>query len=302
MTRLGPPARSRRGRRPAGDRRQSADPYRSPGWSPSPTGVMPGLAWPADGTSSSAQMVQARLPWVALAASAPGTTTSVWLTSSPPGWRPRRGGWETRPSVPPSATRSNPPSSPIRCAGPTAGSSSVQAGGPLPASASAGSTATSRFVDVVATDQPPTPDGIAAVAAGVLPGFALFQPLCLRVDAPQTSSSTASLDDDPSLRPGPLGGRPAHRGRPRVGAARQAARPRPTPTTSRCGPASLSSSPERAAAIYCPALRNDPSLGHPRTPTRSPSARRRGCSSKCSSDRRPPSGVVAAIEAGRPRR
>ena len=40
------------------------------------------------------------------------------------------------------------------------------------------------FVDVVATDQPATPDGLASVAAVVLPAFAVFAPLRLRVDAP----------------------------------------------------------------------------------------------------------------------
>ncbi len=58
------------------------------------------------------------------------------------------------------------------------------------------------FVDVVATDQPPTPDGIAAVAADVLPAFAQFQPLCLRVDAPYDVELTASLDDDRRFAPG----------------------------------------------------------------------------------------------------
>ena len=46
------------------------------------------------------------------------------------------------------------------------------------------------FVDVVATDQRATPDGLASVAAGVLPGFAAFQPLCLRVDAPSPFSTS----------------------------------------------------------------------------------------------------------------
>jgi GNAT superfamily N-acetyltransferase len=58
------------------------------------------------------------------------------------------------------------------------------------------------FVDVVATDRPPTPDGIAAVAADVLPAFARFQPLCLRVDAPYDVELAASLDDDPRFAQG----------------------------------------------------------------------------------------------------
>ena len=48
------------------------------------------------------------------------------------------------------------------------------------------------FVDVVATDQPPTPAGLASVAAGVLPAFAVFQPLCLRVDAPDPAELVAA--------------------------------------------------------------------------------------------------------------
>jgi hypothetical protein len=40
------------------------------------------------------------------------------------------------------------------------------------------------FVDVVATSAPPTPDGLALVAASVVPAFAEFAPLCLRVGAP----------------------------------------------------------------------------------------------------------------------
>jgi L-amino acid N-acyltransferase YncA len=52
------------------------------------------------------------------------------------------------------------------------------------------------FVDVVATDQPPTADGLAVVAAGVLPAFAAFQPRCLRVDAPRPSDLATSLNVD----------------------------------------------------------------------------------------------------------
>src|SRR5215216_2674611 len=39
------------------------------------------------------------------------------------------------------------------------------------------------FVDVVATDQDPTPDGLAAVADAVLPAYDVFGPLCMRVEA-----------------------------------------------------------------------------------------------------------------------
>ena len=58
------------------------------------------------------------------------------------------------------------------------------------------------FVDVVATDQPPTPDGLAAVAAGVRAAFAAFQPLCLRVDAPRPADLATSLNVDPRFARG----------------------------------------------------------------------------------------------------
>ncbi len=53
------------------------------------------------------------------------------------------------------------------------------------------------FVDVVATDQPATPDGLAMVADAVLPAFAAFRPLCLRVDAPSPDELVAVLHADP---------------------------------------------------------------------------------------------------------
>jgi RimJ/RimL family protein N-acetyltransferase len=57
------------------------------------------------------------------------------------------------------------------------------------------------FVDIVATDQPPTPEGLATVAAAVLPAYARFEPLCLRVDAADPSALMAVLDDDPRFGP-----------------------------------------------------------------------------------------------------
>jgi L-amino acid N-acyltransferase YncA len=57
------------------------------------------------------------------------------------------------------------------------------------------------FVDIVATDQPATPDGLAAVAAAVLPDFEVFGPLCLRVDAPDPAGLVAALDADPRFGP-----------------------------------------------------------------------------------------------------
>ena len=53
------------------------------------------------------------------------------------------------------------------------------------------------FVEVVATTEPPTPDGLATLAQGVVPVYAAFHPLCLRVDAPDPSALVAALDDDP---------------------------------------------------------------------------------------------------------
>jgi L-amino acid N-acyltransferase YncA len=53
------------------------------------------------------------------------------------------------------------------------------------------------FVDVVATTEPPSPDGLAAVAQVVVPLYAGFQPLCLRVDAPDPTALVAALDHDP---------------------------------------------------------------------------------------------------------
>ena len=53
------------------------------------------------------------------------------------------------------------------------------------------------FVDVVATTEPPSPDGLAAVAQVVVPLYAAFHPLCLRVDAPDPVVLVTALDDDP---------------------------------------------------------------------------------------------------------
>jgi L-amino acid N-acyltransferase YncA len=39
------------------------------------------------------------------------------------------------------------------------------------------------FIDVIATSEPPTPDGLAVVAEELLPAYQAFAPLCLRVDA-----------------------------------------------------------------------------------------------------------------------
>jgi hypothetical protein len=58
------------------------------------------------------------------------------------------------------------------------------------------------FVDVIATTEPPTPDGLAIVAAAVLPAYAAFAPLCLRVDAPDPEGLVELLARDPRFGPG----------------------------------------------------------------------------------------------------
>jgi L-amino acid N-acyltransferase YncA len=52
------------------------------------------------------------------------------------------------------------------------------------------------FVDVVATTAPPTPDGLALVAETLVPAFEEFEPLCLRVDAPDGPGLVEVLHDD----------------------------------------------------------------------------------------------------------
>ena len=79
---------------------------------------------------------------------------------------------------------------------------------------------TRPFVDVVATTEPPTPDGLAVVAAAVLPSFASFDPLCLRVDAPDPAGLVEQRRRGRAVRATVLG-RPVRR----RGAGRRAARP-----------------------------------------------------------------------------
>jgi hypothetical protein len=52
------------------------------------------------------------------------------------------------------------------------------------------------FVDVVATTEPPTPDGLATVAAAVVPAYAPFGPLCLRFDVPDPAGLVERLGSD----------------------------------------------------------------------------------------------------------
>lgn len=58
------------------------------------------------------------------------------------------------------------------------------------------------FVDVVATTEPPTTDGLARVTAAVVPLYDAFGPLCLRVDAPDPAGLVDRLDADDRFGPG----------------------------------------------------------------------------------------------------
>ena len=53
------------------------------------------------------------------------------------------------------------------------------------------------FVDVVATTERPTPDGLAVVADAVIPAHRAFAPLCLRVDVPDPAGLVEQLGGDP---------------------------------------------------------------------------------------------------------
>jgi L-amino acid N-acyltransferase YncA len=58
------------------------------------------------------------------------------------------------------------------------------------------------FVDVVATTEAPTTDGLAGVAAAVVPAYTGFEPLCLRVDAPDPAGLVEALASDERFGPG----------------------------------------------------------------------------------------------------
>ena len=58
------------------------------------------------------------------------------------------------------------------------------------------------FVDVVATTEPPTLDGLARVATVVAPAYAAFEPVCLRVDAPDPAALVEALGSDERFGPG----------------------------------------------------------------------------------------------------
>jgi L-amino acid N-acyltransferase YncA len=53
------------------------------------------------------------------------------------------------------------------------------------------------FIDVITTSEPPTPDGLAVVAEGLLPAYEAFAPLCLRVDAPDPAGLLQAVEVDP---------------------------------------------------------------------------------------------------------
>jgi L-amino acid N-acyltransferase YncA len=57
------------------------------------------------------------------------------------------------------------------------------------------------FVDVVATTEAPTPDGLARVASAVVPAYDAFEPRCLRVDAPDPSGLVEQLAADDRFGP-----------------------------------------------------------------------------------------------------
>lgn len=58
------------------------------------------------------------------------------------------------------------------------------------------------FVDVVATTEPATPDGLSRVAGVVVPAYTAFAPLCLRVDAPDPAGLVGLLEADERFGPG----------------------------------------------------------------------------------------------------
>jgi hypothetical protein len=65
-----------------------------------------------------------------------------------------------------------------------------------------GGAAARPFFDVVATTADPTPDGLAVVADAVVPAYGTFEPLCLRVDAPDASALVEALRGDVRFGPG----------------------------------------------------------------------------------------------------
>lgn len=65
-----------------------------------------------------------------------------------------------------------------------------------------GADARRPFVDVVATTEPPTTDGLIRLAGAVVPAYRAFEPLCLRVDAPEPAGLVEQLVVDDRFGPG----------------------------------------------------------------------------------------------------
>ena len=116
---------------------------------------------------------------------------------------------------------------------------------------------TRPFVDVVATTEPPTPEGLAVVADAVLPYYASFDPLCLRVDAPDPAGLVEQGRRGRAVRARVLG-RPVRRRGAGRRAARSPARAVVRPRALRPGDAAALA--ERAAAIYAELARRNPDL------------------------------------------
>jgi hypothetical protein len=116
---------------------------------------------------------------------------------------------------------------------------------------------TRPFVDVVATTEPPGPDGLVAVAAAVLPYFVSFHPMCLRVDAPDPAGLVERLAADERFGPrcsvdqyvvaGPVA---ELRGRPRASSYEVVS----------LLPGEAAALAARAAAIYAELARRNPDL------------------------------------------
>lgn len=112
------------------------------------------------------------------------------------------------------------------------------------------------FVDVVATTAPPTPDGLARVAAAALPAYAPFAPLCLRVEVPDAPGLLTDLAGDDRFGPcavahhvlaGPVADLRRH--------SRAAAHP-----SVRLRPTAPEQAAERAAGIYAQLARVEPPI------------------------------------------
>lgn len=59
-----------------------------------------------------------------------------------------------------------------------------------------GRDASRPFVDVLATSEPPTPDGLATVAESVVPAYEQFSPRCLRVEVSDPATLVTEVEGD----------------------------------------------------------------------------------------------------------